>query len=52
VRIAANNETVNLLFTKNPVRTMVRQSQGVKKPTGKLSEALLDAVEGAAGLPQ
>ena len=52
VRIATNNETVNLTFTDKPIRTTVRRSTGVKKPRGKLGEALLDAVEGAAGVPQ
>ena len=50
VRITANNETVNLAFTGKPVKTVVRQSTGVKKPAGKLGQALLDAVEGATGL--
>ena len=49
VRIATNNETVNLTFTDKPIKTTVRHSTGVKKPRGKLGEALLDAVEGACG---
>ena len=52
VRIVTNNEAVNLTFTDKPIQTTVRHSTGVKKPSGKLGEALLDAVEGAAGVPQ
>ena len=50
VRIATNNETVNLTFTDKPIQTTVRHSTGVQKPSGKLGEALLDAVKGAAGV--
>jgi outer membrane protein assembly factor BamB len=49
VRIATNNRTVNLKFTDEPVKAIVRQSTGVKKPRGKLGEALLDAVQNAIG---
>jgi len=52
VRIATNNETVSLTFTDKPIQTTVRHSTGVKKAGGKLGEALLDAVKGAAGVPQ
>jgi hypothetical protein len=52
VRVSTMNETVNLAFTDKPIRTSVRQSTGVKKPSGKLGEAILNAVEGAAGVPQ
>ena len=52
VRIATNNETVNLTFTDKPIQATVRHSTGVKKPGGKLGEALLDAAKGAAGVPQ
>jgi outer membrane protein assembly factor BamB len=52
VRIAFNNETVVLTFTDKPVKTTVRHSTGVKKPSGKLGEALLEAVQGAAGMQQ
>jgi outer membrane protein assembly factor BamB len=52
VRITANNETVSLAFTDKPIQTTVRRSTGVKKPPGALGEALLDAVEGAAGVGQ
>ena len=47
VRVVANNETVTLLFTNKPVKSVVRTSTGVKKSSGKLGEALLDAVKGA-----
>ncbi|MGO9109239.1 MAG: PQQ-binding-like beta-propeller repeat protein [Thermoguttaceae bacterium] len=52
VRVVAYNGTVKLTFTDKPIQTTVRQSSGVKKPSGKLGEALLDAVKGAAGAPQ
>ena len=54
VRVVTNNEIVNLTFTDKPVRieTAERHSTGVRKPGGKLGEALLDAVQGAAGVPQ
>jgi hypothetical protein len=52
VRVVAYNAAVNLNFTKKPIQTTVRHSTGVKKPSGKLGEALLDAVQGAAGLAQ
>ncbi len=49
-RITTNSETVSLTFTDKPIKATVRHSTGVKKPRGKLGEALLDAVEGAAGV--
>jgi outer membrane protein assembly factor BamB len=52
VRIAANNQTVNLTFTDKPIKTTLRHSTGLNKPRGKLGEALLDAVENAVGMPQ
>ena len=52
VRIATNNEIVNLTFTPKPVKTTVRRNSAAQKPRAKLGEALLDAVQGAAGLPQ
>ena len=52
VRVVANNGSVSLNFTNKPIQATVRHSTGVKKPSGKLGEALLDAVQGAAGLPQ
>jgi hypothetical protein len=52
VRVMAYNGGVRLKFTKKPIQATVRHSTGVKKPSGKLGEALLDAVQGAAGLPQ
>jgi hypothetical protein len=42
---------VTLNFTDKPFQTSVRHSTGVKKPRGKLGEALLDAVENAVGVP-
>jgi outer membrane protein assembly factor BamB len=51
VRIVSNNQTVTLNFTDKPFQTSVRHSTGVKKPRGKLGEALLDAVENAVGVP-
>ena len=50
VRIAGGNDTVKLTFTDKPVKATLRQSTGVKKAPGKVGEALLDAVQGAAGL--
>ena len=50
MRITANSDVVNLTFTDKPIKTIVRHSTGVKKPSGKLGEALLDALEGAAGV--
>ena len=49
VRIATNNETVNLTFTDKPIQTTVRRSTGVQKPS--LGGVLLDAVQDAAGVP-
>ncbi len=47
MRVVAYNGAINLKFTDKPIQTTVRRSAGVKKPSGKLGEALLDAVEGA-----
>jgi hypothetical protein len=52
VRIASNNEIVHLTFTDKPIQSAVRQRSGAQKPRGKLGEALLDALQGAAGVPQ
>jgi hypothetical protein len=52
VRVATNNETVTLTFTDKRIGTTVRHSTGIKKADGKLGDALLDAVKGAAGLPK
>ena len=52
VRIATNNETFSLTFTDKPIRSRLRHSTGEKKPSGKLGEALLDAVEHAATTPK
>ncbi len=51
VRILTNSEIVKLTFTDKPIQATVRHSKGVQKPRGRLAEALLDAVEGAAGVP-
>jgi outer membrane protein assembly factor BamB len=52
VRVVTNNENVTLTFTDKPIRSVVRRSSGVKKPSGKLGEALLDAVQGVVGMPR
>ncbi len=48
VRIATNTESIGLTFTDKPVKNSVRHSTGLKKAPGRLGEALLDAVKGAA----
>ncbi len=48
VRIATNSQVVHLTFTDKPVKSSVRQSSDVQKPSGKFGEALLDALQGAA----
>ena len=52
VRISANGDSVSLLFTDKPIKASVRHSTGVKKPSGKLGDALLDAVQKASGVPK
>ena len=52
VRIRANTENIVLNFTDKPVTAAVRKSSGAKKGSGNLGDALLNAVQKAAGLPE
>jgi outer membrane protein assembly factor BamB len=52
VRVRANTENIVLNFTDKPVKDAVRKSSGGKKAPGNLGDALLDAVQKAAGLPE
>ena len=52
VRVKANTENIVLTFTDKPIKDAVRKSSGGKKAPGNLGDALLDAVQKAAGLPE
>ena len=52
VRIRTNTENIVLNFTDKPVTSAVRKSSGAKKGPTNLGDALLDAVQRAAGLPE
>ncbi len=52
VRIRANTENIVLNFTDKPVKDAMRRSVRRKKGPSNLGDALLDAVQRAAGLPE
>jgi outer membrane protein assembly factor BamB len=52
VRIRANSDNIVLTFTDKPVKSAVRKSSGGPKGPSNLGDALLDAVQRAAGLPE